>query len=80
MSHSPEQEQLILEIIAKIAANNRMSVSRARKLLLVKRNNAIISQFWQILDECLRGHTFDHMGPCPDCGTLELVSAPMLYP
>lgn len=67
-----EQQELITQILSQIAQEDNKSLERIQRLLLVKKNKAIIRRFWQILDQLLPGHAFTYIGRCAECGSFEL--------
>jgi len=70
-SHADQQE-LIIEILSRIAQEKRKSLERIKRLLLIEQNNAVNRQFWEILDKQLPNHSFEYVGCCAECGSLEL--------
>jgi hypothetical protein len=72
MHNHLDQHELIMNILSQMAIKNNKSLEKIKRLLLIKQNNAIIRQFWQILDSTLPNHTFTSMGCCPGCGFFEL--------
>jgi hypothetical protein len=70
MSHNAEK--LVVDILLQIAKEKRKSFTRVKRLLLIDGNRGIHHQFWEILNNKLPDHTFEYVGCCPDCGSLEL--------
>ena len=70
-SHADQQE-LIIEILSPIAHEKGKSLERIKRLLLLEQNNAVNRQFWEALDKQLPGHSFEYVGCCAECGSLEL--------
>jgi len=67
-----DTEELVVNILHKIASERNIPVKKIKKLLLIKQNNEINNRFWQILDNINPGHQYNYVGCCPDCGALEL--------
>jgi hypothetical protein len=65
-------EALVIEILLQIAKEKRKSLERIKHLLLIDGNLCIHHRFWKILDHRLPNHSFEYVGCCPDCGSLEL--------
>jgi hypothetical protein len=74
MLHAQEHEELIAEVLTRIAHDSNTSLGRVKKLFLVKRNNAIVNQFWDTLDKMIPDHPFDEVRKCRECGHFELAS------
>jgi len=66
-----EQENIIVEILHKIAAEKNKSAKKIKYLLLDKPNAGISRRFWEILDETLPGHKYNYIGYC-FCGCMDL--------
>ena len=67
-----DTEEVVVEILYKIAAEKNKSVLKIKNLLLIKQNNGINNRFWQILDSMIPGHGYNYVGCCAECGALEL--------
>jgi hypothetical protein len=72
MNFHINQQDLIFEIMTKLAKENNKSIERIKRLLLIKQNNAIIRRFWEILDEIMPRHNYNYFGCCAECGSMEL--------
>lgn len=70
MSH--DTQELVIEILLQIAREKRKSLERVKRLLLIVQNRGVINRFWEILNHKLPGNSFEYVGCCPDCGSLEL--------
>lgn len=71
-----EQEDLITAILAQIAHERHKSIERIKRLLLIKQNATINRRFWEIVDETMPVHTYQYVGCCAECGSLELRENP----
>lgn len=67
-----DQDELITGILFQIANEKGKSLERIKRLLLIKKNNAINERFWAILDEIMPHHKYNYVGCCAECGSLEL--------
>ena len=67
-----DHEELIVEILHKIAIEKRKPAKKIKKLLLIKQNKEINRRFWEILDAVMPGHCYNYVGCCAECGALEL--------
>ena len=67
-----DTEEIVVEILYKIAAEENKSILKIKKLLLIKQNKRINKRFWQKLDAINPGHGYNYVGCCPECGALEL--------
>lgn len=75
MLHAHEHEELITEVLTRMAHDSNTSLGRIKKLFLVKRNAAIVNQFWDTLEEMIPCHPFDQVRKCRECGHFELASS-----
>jgi len=66
------QQELFTKVLSQIAKENNKSLDRIQRLLLIKKNNAIIQRFWQILDDLFPEHPFTYIDRCAECATFEL--------
>jgi len=67
-----DQQELFFQVLSQMARKNNKSVDRIQRLLLVKRNNAFVRQFWQTLEGLFPGHPYTSITRCQECGTFEL--------
>lgn len=70
MNH--DTQELVIEILLQIAKEKRKSLERVKRLLLIVQNRGVINRFWEILNNKMPGNSFEYVGCCADCGSLEL--------
>jgi hypothetical protein len=66
-----EQEQIIVDILNKIATEKYKHPKTIKYLLLDQQNNGINKRFWESLDETLPDHKYNYVGYCY-CGAMDL--------
>ena len=64
--------ELITDILMQIACEKNKSPERIKRLLLIQQNATVIRRFWEILDLRLPHHSFNYVGCCANCGSMEL--------
>lgn len=74
-SHT-DQDDLITEILIKIAYEKDKPLETIKRSLLIQQNPAINRRFWEILDDSFPGHGYNYIGCCAKCGLLELREEP----
>ena len=67
-----DTEELVVEILDKIAFEKKVSIEKIKKMLLINQNQGINQRFWQILDTIKPGHGYNYVGCCAECGIIEL--------
>jgi hypothetical protein len=67
-----DTEELVVEILHKIASEKKASIEKIKKMLLINQNQGINRRFWQVLDAKKPGHGYNYVGCCATCGSLEL--------
>ena len=67
-----DTEELVVEILDKISFENKVSIEKIKKMLLINQNEVINRRFWQILDTIKPGHGYKYVGCCAECGSIEL--------
>ena len=67
-----DQNELVTHILSQLAKENKKSLEKIKRLLLIQQNAAINRRFWEILDKTLPEHTYSYVGCCAECGSLEL--------
>lgn len=70
--HHLDTEELVVEILHKIASEKNVSIEKLKKLLLINQDQKINNRFWQILDTIKPEHGYNYVGCCPECAGLEL--------
>ena len=68
-----DHHEIVSAVLFLIACEINKPPQRVLRLLLIKKNKKINRLFWEILDDFLPQHGYQHVGTCAECGAFELL-------
>jgi hypothetical protein len=78
MQIEEDHHQLVTKIIHQLSLNHEKSFTRIKRLIFDKENQAIITDFWRLLDKEVPNHRYQYIG-INDCCDQFLLSVNSPY-